>query len=122
MNWTWIVIILAIGFLIFIRRGSGVASAETVAALVKQKAQVIDVRTPEEYQDGHLVMAVNIPLAQLAREISRVEPDQSRPLLLHCASGMRSAAGKKTLEKLGYTHVHNLGSYARSKALLNPAR
>jgi phage shock protein E len=122
MNWTLFAVILVIAFtFLFLRRGCGqTASAETVAALLKQKAKVIDVRTADEYQDGHLAGAINVPLAALGRDIGRMAPDKGQPILLHCASGMRSATGQKTLERLGYTNVHNLGSFSRARTLLNP--
>ena len=122
MNWTLVSVILVVALVILIlRRGGGpTVSAETVTALLKQNAKVIDVRTAGEYQDGHLAGAINVPLAALGRNIGRVAPDKGHPILLHCASGARSAAGKKTLEQLGYTNVHNLGSFSRARTLLNP--
>ena len=119
MNWTLasVILVMALVFL-FLRRGGPTATAETVADLLKQNPKVIDVRTTGEYQDGHLAGSINIPLADLGRDIGRAVTDKGRPILLHCASGARSAAGKKTLEALGYTNVHNLGSFRRAEALL----
>lgn len=121
MNWPLVSVILIVALVIlFLRRGGGpTVSAETVAALLKQNAKVIDVRTTGEYQDGHLAGAINVPLATLGRDMGRVAPDKGCPILLYCASGARSAAGQKALEQIGYTNVHNLGSFPRARILLN---
>lgn len=111
-------VILAVLFLRRMHAG-GTATPAAVAALLKQDARIIDVRTPEEYRNGHLPGAHNLPLAELGRHIGRIAPDKHQPLLLHCASGARSAAGKQALERLGYANVHNLGSYPRARALLD---
>ena len=117
MNWTIIAILVAASLFLFLRRG-GVVAPKVVAALLPQNPKIIDVRTVEEYQAGHLAQAINIPLADLGRKIGRHVPDKENPILLHCASGMRSAAGRKALEQLGYGNVHNLGSFHRARALL----
>ena len=119
MNWTFVVAIavVVVVFLLW-RGGGGLAAPADVAALLPQRPQVIDVRTPGEYRDGHLANARNLPLADLGQTIGQHEPDKARPILLYCASGARSAAGKKTLEQLGYASVHNLGSFRRAQTLL----
>jgi phage shock protein E len=120
MNWTLVAAILVIALIFLLRRGGGqVVSPKELAALLQQNPKVIDVRTAGEYQDGHWANAVNIPLAELGRQIGRHAPDKELPILLHCASGSRSAAGKKALEQFGYTNVHNLGSFRRAQAFLN---
>ena len=121
---TWILIIPAVALVLLVLpriRGAALASPAAVAATLRHNPLVIDVRTPAEYRNGHLSKALNIPLAELPRRIGGVAPDKSRPILLHCASGARSAAGRKSLAQLGYANVHNLGSYARAAALLNAA-
>ena len=52
---------------------------------------VIDVRTPEEYREGHVAGTTNVPLAELSRRIREVAPDKKAPVAVHCRSGNRSA-------------------------------
>ena len=120
MNWTTLAVVVAIIFIFMTLRRSagGLASAQTIANLLPQGPKIIDVRTLQEYETGHLAGVINIPLAELERKIDRQAPDKTRPILLHCASGARSAAGKKALAQMGYVNVHNLGSYGRAKSLL----
>lgn len=67
---------------------------------------VIDVRTPEEYVQGHLKGAINIPLSDLPPRIEALE--QNRPILVYCQTGYRSAQASSILVKAGFTKVYNL--------------
>ena len=69
---------------------------------------LVDVRTPEEYEMGAHPDAVNIPLDDLERSIEKLGA-KNRELILYCASGARSAYGKRILEELGFTNVKNGG-------------
>src|SRR5947209_20383750 len=66
---------------------------------------VLDVREPEEYEQGALPGAVHLPRGHLESKIESQVPDRSRPIVIHCASGVRSAFAAKTLQDLGYTDV-----------------
>jgi phage shock protein E len=81
-------------------------------------AKVIDVRTAEEYEIGHVKGATNIPVDQIETRIAGVVPDKSAPLVVHCQSGRRSARAKATLDKLGYTQVTDLGSLANARKVV----
>lgn len=72
--------------------------------LIEQDAVVIDVRTADEYNTGHIDGSINIPVDN----ISSVDYDKDTLIIVYCASGMRSATAAETLVDLGYTKVHNL--------------
>ena len=84
---------------------------KTAAQPAKAKGIWIDVRTPEEFKEGHLKDAVNIPVAQIGARIGSVSPDKSAPVNLYCRSGRRSEAALQELKKMGYTNVTNHGGY-----------
>jgi molybdopterin/thiamine biosynthesis adenylyltransferase/rhodanese-related sulfurtransferase len=69
---------------------------------------LIDVREPDEYQQGALEGAVHIPRGYLEQRIENVVSDHERPIVLYCAAGVRSAFAAATLEELGYTNVVSL--------------
>ena len=120
MNGTILAVIAVVILYLALRRlGGSLVSVETVTTLLQQNPRIIDVRTAGEYEAGHLPGVINIPIADLAQKISLHAPDKNHPVLLHCASGARSAMGKKTLEHLGYASVHNLGSFTRARTLLS---
>ena len=74
-------------------------------------AMLLDVRTPEEYSQGYLQGAVNIPYDQLAERVNEIDQDKDRDIVVYCRSGRRSSLAKRTLESLGYTNVLNAGGY-----------
>ena len=86
-------------------------AAKAAAQPAKAKGIWIDVRTPEEYQEGHLADAVNIPHDQIANKISATAADKNAPIHLYCKSGRRAGLAKQQLEKMGYTNVSNHGGY-----------
>lgn len=78
--------------------------------LVKNGAQIIDVRSKGEFQGGHIKGSVNIPLDSLTQNLSKLKKD--KPIITCCASGMRSASAKSILKSKGFTDVHNGGGWS----------
>ena len=78
--------------------------------LVKQTKNVklIDVRSNQEYNEGHLNGAICIPLYELESKINKVAMDKESLIILYCTSGVRSLKAKKILKNLGYQNVCNL--------------
>jgi molybdopterin/thiamine biosynthesis adenylyltransferase/rhodanese-related sulfurtransferase len=68
-------------------------------------AVVLDVREPDEYEQGAIPGSVHIPRGHLESNIEGRIPDHDTPLVIICAAGTRSAFAAKTLEELGYTDV-----------------
>lgn len=97
-------------------------TVETVHEYMRKGAKVIDVRTPEEYAERHLPMAVNIPLDDLRERIGKVAPNKETVLLLHCQGGGRSSSGARVLKGMGYRNVFNLGSFEQAEQALTEAK
>jgi phage shock protein E len=74
------------------------------------KPFVIDVRTQEEWNSGHIEGAILIPYEQIGKTIGTVIKEKTQRIYVYCRSGRRSAIAKDTLNKLGYKDVINLGS------------
>lgn len=68
---------------------------------------LLDVRTPEEFNSGHIPGAVNISVETLADRLSEVPRDQ--PVVVYCRSGNRSATAAQILAEAGYADVYDLG-------------
>jgi|688.fasta_scaffold06198_13 phage shock protein E len=77
--------------------------------LIKNGAQIIDVRTSGEYASGHIKGSLNIPLNSISANVKKIKKDT--PLITCCASGMRSASAKATLKAIGYKDVYNGGGW-----------
>ena len=71
-------------------------------------AVLLDVRTADEYAEGHIPGSINIPLNTVPTILERI-PDKDTPLFVHCLSGGRSGKAVAFLKKQGYTQVKNIG-------------
>lgn len=89
---------------------SGAAQSQTEAA-AREKGVWIDVRSAEEFRQGHLQGARNVPVQELAAKIQSISPDKNAPVHLYCRSGSRAQAALNLLKQAGYTNVHNHGGY-----------
>ena len=80
------------------------------ATLVKEGAVILDVRTPAEFQQGHIKGAINTPLNELSNHLSKYKKEQT--IITCCASGMRSASAAKILKSNNYNKVYNGGGWS----------
>ena len=71
-----------------------------------RKAQLIDVREPNEFDNGHILGARNIPMTQMKMRLQEIRPD--KPVYLYCQSGMRSGRAAQLLYKKGYKDLSHL--------------
>ncbi len=83
--------------------------------LVKEDAMIIDVRSPAEFNGGHVKGAVNIPLQAIQSSFNKIP--KNKVIITCCASGMRSGSAKSLLKSAGYT-VHNGGGWMSLKSKL----
>ena len=67
---------------------------------------IVDVRTPDEYNEGHLKDAINIPVDEIEENIF----DKTKTILVYCRSGNRSKTAYNSLTKMGYT-AYDMGGY-----------
>ena len=72
--------------------------------LIEDNAVIIDVRSNDEYNTGHIKDSINIPVDNIAT----VNYDKDTVIIVYCASGMRSATAADSLVNAGYTNVYNL--------------
>ena len=77
-------------------------------------AVLLDVRTPQEYNEGHIPGSVNIPLSTLGGTES-VPYGKDVPLYVYCHSGARSSQAVRILAQMGYTRVRNIGGISGYK-------
>lgn len=88
------------------------AKKEFKAAIEVEKVQLIDVRTPEEYQSGTIEYARNMDYLDAGFKETILKLDKDAPVYLFCKSGKRSAAAKKVMQDAGFKKVNELaGGY-----------
>lgn len=73
-----------------------------------KNAVLLDVRTADEYRQGHIEGSLNIPLQNIQSVKNRISA-LDRPVYVHCLSGSRSAQAASALKSMGYTNVINIG-------------
>lgn len=119
--------ILLAGVLIFLTgcqtlptdNGSG-ESKTTYSSITQEEAKdimdseenyiILDVRTKEEYESGHIKNAVLLPNEDISSDTaSEVLPDKGQKILIYCRSGNRSKQASKKLVALGYTNIYEFG-------------
>ena len=114
-NWALILLALVSGGMLAWPRlsGGGGAGALTPTAAVqlinREKAVVVDVCEPEEYAAGHVVGAKSIPLGELEAKLPGAVKNKALPVILVCASGIRSTRAVAIARKLGYEQAQSLG-------------
>ncbi|NAW79529.1 rhodanese-like domain-containing protein [Vibrio sp. V33_P6A3T137] len=82
--------------------------AEMAWSMIAEGAVLIDVRTEQEFMQGHLDSAQHIPLSEIMNSgLTQFAKDQ--PIVLYCRTGNRSNIAKQHLIKQGFTHVHDAG-------------
>lgn len=77
--------------------------------ILKQGAQILDVRSKGEFAEGHIKGSINISLDTLPINLSKLKKD--KPIIICCASGMRSASAVGILQKHGFNRVYNGGGW-----------
>ncbi|HET8694053.1 MAG: rhodanese-like domain-containing protein [Burkholderiales bacterium] len=110
-NWYWIVTAAASGGMLLWQQlkagGAGLSPTEAVQLINRDKAVVIDVCEPQEFQAGHLIGAKNIPLGQLG-SAKGLPGNKTTALVVVCASGIRSGKAVSQLKSMGYENAQSL--------------
>lgn len=110
--------ILYVGILSLLLIGCGKADYQTISAnkakemMEKESVIIVDVRTNIEYEEAHILDAINIPLDELTEtKIKEIEELSSKgnSILVYCASGRRSKQAAQKLADMGYTKIYNFG-------------
>lgn len=69
---------------------------------------IVDVRTPEEFQQGHVPNAINVPLSDIIDDPAILSTLQEKPIVLYCRSGYRAGKAAKALQKEGHQNLRHL--------------
>lgn len=108
LPWLLLTAALVLALLAVVRLAVMKTDAATARTKIAEGATVLDVRTPGEFAAGHYPGARNIPVNELEGRTAEAG-DPGRPVVVYCASGMRSAQAAKILAAAGFTDVTNGG-------------
>lgn len=81
---------------------------EELQSMIQKGAILVDVRSPQEYREGHLEGAVLIPEYELISSHLKQFQSKDELIIVYCSNGLRSKRAQKKLERLGYKNVYNL--------------
>jgi phage shock protein E len=84
---------------------------------LEEGAAIIDVRTPSEFKMGNVDGSINLPLNKVQSSINKIKKI-NKPILVCCASGMRSAQAASIMQNAGISNVINAGSWSRIYRLI----
>lgn len=84
-------------------------NSEELSKIINDGATLIDVRSQGEFASGNVKGSINIPLDKLSGQLAKLKKDV--PIVVFCASGMRSAQAKSILKRNGFTNVTNGGGW-----------
>ena len=113
-NWTLFAVAIASGGMLLWPALSGSAGAgslnanQAVQLINREKAMVVDVCSADEFASGHVMGAKNVPLGELETRLPGLVKNKATPVILVCASGMRSRRAVAIAKKLGYENSHSL--------------
>ena len=75
---------------------------------IKMGATIIDVRSPQEYREGHINGAINLPEYNIRRNVQNILTDKNQLIILYCSVGERSKMAQNKLKRFGYTNVYTV--------------
>jgi len=90
------------------RNAKPLSPMDAVRTASHDDALVLDLRSENEYQGGHIINSVNIPLGFLESRISEIQKYKSSPVILVCQSGNRSLQAANTLKKQAFENIYNM--------------
>lgn len=102
----------------FFRQLLGIKPVIDFEYLVNAGAVLLDVRNFEEYQEGHIRGAINVPIDKLKTDVSAI-PNKQQPIIACCSNGTRSAVATSLLIANGYQYVYNGGRWLSLQRKLN---
>lgn len=74
----------------------------------ENQVTLVDVRSPQEFYEGHYDGAINIPLYEIEERILDVVNDKNSIIVVYCSTGQRSRKAQSILNSMGYTEVYNM--------------
>ena len=86
---------------------------------IKQDAYFLDVRTPEEFEEGSIFGSVNIEVDQLRQRISEINVSKDTPIVVNCYVGLRAYLAIMILKSYGFTNLYNLSGGYRTYSTMN---
>ena len=79
-----------------------------LTSIISKGAVIVDVRSPQEYEEGHMEGAISIPEYEIKKKAKVLLQNKEKAIIVYCSSGGRSKKAKEELKNMGYKYVYNL--------------
>lgn len=118
-NWQLVFVAIASGVALLLPTllsgGTGsISCTDAVLLMNKEKANIIDVRRPDEFKTGSIAGAKNIEITKIDAQLASAVKNKEAPMVLICATGARSQGALRLAQKLGYTRVFTMSGGLRA--------
>jgi len=90
------------------RAGPALTTHELTLKVNSEDAKVLDLREAKDFKEGHIVDAINVPLAKLDSEIKSLEKMKDKPMIIVCQHGQSAGQAVKKLEAAGFENLFRL--------------
>ena len=103
--------VVSLGAIIMHHQRTGASSVgpqKAVMLINRQDAVVVDVREKKDFDTGHIVDSINIPLAKLNQRLTELKKHKEKPVVVVCKIGQQSGDAAKTLQESGHGEVYRL--------------
>lgn len=101
----WLAIFITLLLYLKSKSGRKLSPHQTTLLLNRENGVVVDIRDKKAFEGGHIVDAVNIPLAKLKERVVELERFREKPLVVVCQMGQQSGEAVRILEDNGFSHV-----------------
>ena len=92
----------------YIRKGAKITNSQATKIINKGKTAIIDIRDQKQYQAGHILNAVHVPLSSLQERIGKLEKFKGQPIIIVDESGKESDKAASILKKEGFSQINIL--------------
>ena len=104
----WLAIAITLVIYLKSKAGNTVSPYEATLAVNREGGVILDIRDTKAFEGGHIVDAINIPLAKLSERIKELEKYRDKPLIVVCQMGHQSGDALKALEEKGFASVSKM--------------
>jgi len=104
----WLALLAALLFYRSKSSGLSVGSQQAVMLINRKQGVIVDIRDKKDYEAGHIVGAINIPLAKLGDRLNQLAEYKTRPVVVVCKLGQQAGDASKTLKTAGFEEVVRL--------------
>lgn len=91
-----------------VNKARHISPLSLVAKMNNEEVVIIDVREAPEFVDSHIEQAINIPLSKFKDELPKLEQYKTKPVIITCQNGARSASAGRQLTKAGFNKIYSL--------------